>query len=180
MEPSDYLESIFYEGDSVEHCSPGIPLFFDFDNWGKSRVGIASMSRVDSLAIPPSPSEPVWFIEVKDFRIISHPPNAKNTIYLDNNLLKKSHDSICLITTEQSFPSEIRKRVDSSDLHFLFHYELPINKKDNAYFPSGYPLNIFQAFCAADNHFQKHFFVKAADINRDPAIPWSAVLHERK
>lgn len=172
--------SISFEGGSIEYVSQGETAFFDYDAWGKDQPAICNMSRVDALAIPAGGLQLAWLVEVKDFRVLNHPPSNRNTVYLPQTLEKKVNDTLEVLSNPEVCPTALQGR-GQGDVFFLFHYEMP-QMPYSSYFPSGYPLNQFEKFLTLlrQPQVKKSFMMTASDINANEAVPWKALLYDTR
>lgn len=175
---SDLLSTrITFEGGSVEYVSQGEVVFFDFDTWGKTQATTHNMRRVDALVIPAAEPPPfIWLVEVKDFRILNHPPAKRNTTDLPQTLTNKLNDTLTILSDAATRPMGLPMQ---EEMFFLFHYEMPSRPLRSSYFPSGYPLDQFDFFRSHFRHprVTRSFMMNAEQINASPVTPWEVRLY---
>ena len=180
MASDELTTSISFEGGSVEYISQGETSFFDYDAWGKTQPSICNLSRVDALAIPADGLSPAWLVEVKDFRVVNYPPGVRSTAELPRTLEKKVNDTLAVLSNSEACPLALQGLMQG-DIFFLFHYEKP-PKTFDAYFPSGYPLDQFDAFQnqLRQPRIKKSFMMTASHINANETVPWEVRLHNTR
>lgn len=180
MASDELTASISFEGGSVEYISQEGTAFFDYDAWGKEQPTICNMSRVDALAVPAGGLRPAWLVEVKDFRVVNYPPSVKSTVGLPRTLEKKVSDTLAVLSDSEACPPALQGLMQG-DIYFLFHYEKPTRTFD-AYFPSGYPLDQFDAFQnqLRQPRIKKSFMMTASHINANETVPWEVRLHDTR
>lgn len=156
--------------------------FADFDAWVQQNDRPASsISRVDLVAIPDEASSPHWLVEVKDYRVINHPPAEKTIRNMPEKLAAKIADSLRYLRSAEVPEALSGLLPEGVTCHFVFHCEMP--REVPGCFPSGYSVNVVQKLrqnAALRRLVARIYLSDAASLETQEDIPWTVELHDAR
>ncbi|MGN0836419.1 MAG: hypothetical protein ACI4OS_03175 [Akkermansia sp.] len=186
MESDPPLTSDILVDDSVEYHSGKFGVnFFGFDEWASNNVvpGCDRTAKIDLIATPVQSGAMTWFIEVKDFRVLTHAPNRNNTTDLGTKLEKKIEGTFQILFDPKCLPCVTRLYPGKKTTNFLFHYEMPLKEEQSAYFPEGYPVDAIQQLRQQKDirsRFNAIITANAEIMNASERFPWHITLNENR
>lgn len=120
----------------------------------------------------------LYLIEVKDYRIISSPPNRENIQDLDKTIEKKASDTLSGLSSaavDAMLPSEKAFGIASRDIpstRIVVHLE-PNPNPSVAIFPSGFPALVLQKLRQTVAHIDANPMVLSIATTPNSGVPWS-------
>jgi hypothetical protein len=142
-------------------------------------AGGRGQKAVDMVAVENGVISVSWFIEVKDFRVITSPPKPCNIAGLAGTVAQKVNDTLAGLrhaannAQSQLERTHARNAIAASRQRIVLHLE-PHAGTHTHLFPSGFPANVLQKLKQLAGNIDTHPLV--LDIASTPraGVPWAA------
>lgn len=141
----------------------------------------ADKKKMDVVAVEPVPAvQTLWMIEVKDYRVISSPPNPSNLEGLPQTVADKADHTLLGLADAAAnarIPNERQLSSRSQacgTTRIVLHLEPhPPSGAHSALFPSGFAANVHQRMKQLVAHIDSNPLVLNCSNTPQAVVPWS-------
>lgn len=155
-----------------------------YDDWrhvNRDWADRADKKKMDIVAVEPVPAvQTLWMIEVKDFRIITSPPNPSNLSGLPRTIANKpDHTLLGLADAARNAQVSSERQLSSQSqacgtTRIVLHVEPhPPSGNRSALFPSNLSANVYQSMKPLVAHIDANPLVLNIANTPGHAVPWT-------